>query len=461
MIRIILIVALLIIGASAGAQQQILVPTRPAGDNSNAAASTAFTQSAASNPIAPVTIAPTPNSLTQGLIINQTPAGSQSGSFNANNITITSSAALTGASAFLDGINVNCSLQSATVQGGINCFQVTTGLNAATNAANANRNYVGIAGIGQANTGDGGTDTGGGAKGAIFGSNFVGTAVNGATNLLEISGGEVDCALQTGSTARYKMCWSIVSTALDKVHGASLDSLLSLGAVSGSNGINNVVQFTTANGIYPAAATGTLIGSDTGTAGIGVDFNNVTFGTSAFRSTGFNVAGTGVITTGLAGGTTGTINMLGATSGSLALISNATATGLTISQPLTVGIAGATQGSLLLAGATSGGGGFLASATGGHTNFFTSGAAPTLTAGCNGAGSSVAGTDQGGTITGQTAAATTCTLTFGTAFATAPNCSVTGLTSPLTGAVTVGTGTVVVNFASTANYKWSYVCFGA
>jgi hypothetical protein len=86
--------------------------------------------------------------------------------------------------------------------------------------------------------------------------------------------------------------------------------------------------------------------------------------------------------------------------------------------------------------------------------------APTVTAGCNGAGSSVAGTDLAGTVTGQTAAATTCTLTFGTAFASAPNCTVTGQSSPLTGAVTVATGTLVVNFASTANYKWSYTCYG-
>lgn len=87
--------------------------------------------------------------------------------------------------------------------------------------------------------------------------------------------------------------------------------------------------------------------------------------------------------------------------------------------------------------------------------------APTVTAGCNGAGVSVSGTDMAATITGQTAAATTCTLTFGTAYAAAPNCAITGLTSPLTGAITVAAGTIVTNFASTASYKWSYVCHGA
>lgn len=90
----------------------------------------------------------------------------------------------------------------------------------------------------------------------------------------------------------------------------------------------------------------------------------------------------------------------------------------------------------------------------------TGGSAPTLTAGCNGAGNAVSGTDAAGTITGQTAAATTCTLTFGTAYSTAPNCVASGQSSPLTGAFTVSASTIVVNFGSTANYKWSYVCFG-
>lgn len=97
--------------------------------------------------------------------------------------------------------------------------------------------------------------------------------------------------------------------------------------------------------------------------------------------------------------------------------------------------------------------------TTGHVTW-PGGLAPTLTAGCNGVGSSVSGTDTAGTITGQTAAATTCTLTFGTAYTSTPNCVASGQSSPLTGAFTPSTASLVVNFASTANYKWSYVCFG-
>lgn len=87
--------------------------------------------------------------------------------------------------------------------------------------------------------------------------------------------------------------------------------------------------------------------------------------------------------------------------------------------------------------------------------------APTITAGCSGAGSAITGNDTYGTVTGSTAAVTTCTITFGTAYAATPHCVASGLSSPLTGAITPATGTLVVNFASTANFKFTYQCYGA
>jgi len=104
-------------------------------------------------------------------------------------------------------------------------------------------------------------------------------------------------------------------------------------------------------------------------------------------------------------------------------------------------------------------GGLNVATNNGHTTY--TGTAPTLTAGCNGAGQVISGSDTAGTITGQTAASTSCTLTFATAYGAAPNCVASGQTAPLTGAITVGTGTLVVNFPSTANFKWSYICFGS
>lgn len=86
----------------------------------------------------------------------------------------------------------------------------------------------------------------------------------------------------------------------------------------------------------------------------------------------------------------------------------------------------------------------------------------TLTAGCNGAGSSIAAgsTKYSGRVTGQTAVATQCTVTFnGGPFAATPFCAATGETGALTSTFT-NTTTLTVFFASTANFVWNYVCVG-
>jgi hypothetical protein len=94
----------------------------------------------------------------------------------------------------------------------------------------------------------------------------------------------------------------------------------------------------------------------------------------------------------------------------------------------------------------------------------TGGTAPTLTAGCNGAGSSVnaASTDNRGLFTSQTAAATTCTLTFNHTWPQAPICicgDANASTTPVGCSVgAVGTGTAVFDFASTAARTWTYHC---
>lgn len=87
---------------------------------------------------------------------------------------------------------------------------------------------------------------------------------------------------------------------------------------------------------------------------------------------------------------------------------------------------------------------------------------PSLTAGCNGAGSSIAtnSTDVAGSATGQTAAATTCTLSFGTSFVTASYCTTSGAQSAIL-TQTAGLSTLVVTFASTANFVFTWQCFGA
>ncbi len=96
----------------------------------------------------------------------------------------------------------------------------------------------------------------------------------------------------------------------------------------------------------------------------------------------------------------------------------------------------------------------------------TGGTAPTISAGCNGAGSSVTAgsTNNRGQITTQTSATTTCTISFSAAgaWAQTPFCVVGDSQAQITpAAYSVGatsTSSFVVDFVSAANDKFNYVC---
>lgn len=92
--------------------------------------------------------------------------------------------------------------------------------------------------------------------------------------------------------------------------------------------------------------------------------------------------------------------------------------------------------------------------TGGSIFSETGGTAPTLTAGCNGAGSSVAtgSTNNKGQFTTQTAAATTCTITWGASatWPQSPFCTFTGNLLGVVPPTAPGTSTYVITFTATA-----------
>src|SRR5712691_7848668 len=143
--------------ANAATAQNVLCPTRPAGDSSNACSSTAFTQNAASNPLAPLLISPAASTLGVGFIVTQSPAGSTASQLQLNQINITDSAVVTGGN-YANGLQINYTINGALVQGGRQAILSQTNLAAPTSASNTNRNYVGVTGVGEATTGDGGTN---------------------------------------------------------------------------------------------------------------------------------------------------------------------------------------------------------------------------------------------------------------------------------------------------------------
>lgn len=85
--------------------------------------------------------------------------------------------------------------------------------------------------------------------------------------------------------------------------------------------------------------------------------------------------------------------------------------------------------------------------------------APALTACITGGSPTLAGTDFAGLITAGTTASTSCVVTFGTAFQTAPNCVVTWQTGPLAAmSWTTSTTALTITQTSNASSKISYVC---
>jgi len=228
-------------------------------------------------------------------------------------------------------------------------------------------------------------------------------------------------------------------------------------AQGSGNDVNHFKAVGTGTGGFPgllADGTDTNIGMNLATKGSGP----TSFQSNTFANTEFVVAqgsGNDVNHLQVAGSATGVGPVLSAVGSDANIPMGFTAKG---TSPF-IFLPGSSSPAVNWNGLTSGTATIGVGNTGGHFSV-TSNSTPSLTAGCNGAGSSVTGSDLNGTVTGQTAAATTCTLTFATAYGTTPNCVVSGQNSPLTGAFTPSTATLVVNFASTANYKWSYVCFG-
>lgn len=182
----------------------------------------------------------------------------------------------------------------ANAKGGRNVVAGYCQLVAPTNAANPNRNYTGTIGEGIAFSGDGGTNTGAGALGAIFGGGFVGRALNGATNLFNVTGGEGNVALEAGSSAAHKTGWQVVALSSDAVSGAITDAGYSLSAESGAIGFNYGFILSNQSGQMPLKATGIVFYSLAATY---ADVFNLTLATI----TGNLLAGPGVSITGAGG----------------------------------------------------------------------------------------------------------------------------------------------------------------
>lgn len=235
----------------------------------------------------------------------QTATGSVASAYNLNLIDILSDDLDAGASnaATINGLGIAHFYGGAAARGGRQSFAVFSYLNAATSASNANRNYVAITGVGNANTGDGGTDptVAGNSQGAVFGLAGVAVAASGATALLNTTGCELNSAMQAGSSVFAKTLLQLSGRTDDVVAGSVVNAMVwayNQGASPPKWTDGILFDDSAGNGALPFDFSSTVLRTNTGTIGTGIDFSGSTVATAAFKSTGFLVDGTGQIVSG-------------------------------------------------------------------------------------------------------------------------------------------------------------------
>lgn len=212
-----------------------------------------------------------------------------------NKIKITSdNAAITGSGhpgvggPFHNALNIEHNFGGAAMTGGVNALAVDALITAATSASNTNRNYVAVYGRLWGNAPDNGTGTTQAtAKGAYFGGHFIGSALNGATNLLNIAGAEISVDAQTGSSGWLKSILSLVPESSDAVsftHNVGI----SFGK-KGGVGLDALISINDFHGLVALKATGCIIctqrvdgtASSLGTIAKGIDVSHYLFSTGA------------------------------------------------------------------------------------------------------------------------------------------------------------------------------------
>ena len=240
-----------------------------------------------------LTLLPTGGSRNQALIVNQSLSGS--GADSANTILISSDDAVMTDDGFGAGLIVSHAFGGSSMRGGRHGLWSYATFTGASSGSNGNRNYVSAAQWLIVNAGDGGGS--GTEQGGFFACNpFVSVGAS-AAHLLNVSAGEVNVAMAVGSSALHKTIWQLVGHVDDKVQGTITDAMLAFGAQTGNVKTRDGILFTNIYGIPPISTTGTLIRtSGSATVANGIDLSSYTISTSAFKSTGFNVSGSGGIT---------------------------------------------------------------------------------------------------------------------------------------------------------------------
>lgn len=285
----------------------------------NPTGSTATAQDCTNPLILGLNIQPTINTLNQAFLTVQQLSGTTTSncitglSFQfpcANLFAITTDAVDASSTNALDGWQFAYNVGgpgASNIKGARQALDVNLNFQNATSASNTNRNYV--AGVFQTNVfgGDGGTNTGAGAKGAFFGANAVIRGLAGATNLVGITGFEID--VQNAGTTQSRIGLNIVSFPSAQATNLTQDAAIEIYGAAGTGAVSwhNGIMFSNLGGFASVDSTGCLICTD-GTANTvskGIDFSAYTITSYSFKANNFFVTG---------GGDTATRHVVGSTS---------------------------------------------------------------------------------------------------------------------------------------------------
>jgi hypothetical protein len=253
--------------------------------------------------------------INQGFNLDMNLTGTISTSYvhNANNFKISSDNVATHNNGsfhdFANGFAFEHRFGGSSMLGGRQALAAFAYLTAASSASNSNRNYVAVTGVSTALAGDGGTSTAlANTKGALFGGGFVGSAVDGATNLTNVTAAEFNTAMQTGSSAAIKSIIQLASRTDDAVSGSLIDTMIWMTAQSGAAKFTDGILFyqdTAGAADWPIKSTGTIIRTaGTGTVTNGIDLSATTISGLAWKSNGFQITGGGELGIGAAAATT-------------------------------------------------------------------------------------------------------------------------------------------------------------
>jgi hypothetical protein len=205
-------------------------------------------------------------------------------------------------SSLTTALKVKTGVNNASAVGGFGGMQSIVSIDGATgNSTGAGAGYVSGTFIAQSAINDnGGSGT---EKGFLYGLNPNVRLNSGATFWQQIIGEEIDLAVTAGASVLDKIGMQIVQGGTDATQGSRDNIALTVNSVASASKWEMGLSFGNYVGHWPMSATATLVGckahafsGSCGTTLNGVDFSNVVFTGSAFKSTGFSVDASGNLT---------------------------------------------------------------------------------------------------------------------------------------------------------------------